>query len=518
MQHDRRPSPPWLRRLLSYIVFTPLFSIAYTQSPLYTSNQNQYFLHGLARAGLGYLREDWLANTLDPTPLFSLLVFLSYRYLRLEALFYIYYAILMGVYLVSLLEISAAGFTTESHDHGNPSTRYIVLVALLIVIHSAGLRFGLSRLVGVNWTYALEDGVADQRLLGPVFQPSSFGVLLVLSLALFHNRRPYLAVLSAVSAAVFHPTYLLSAGALTLGYLLFTWIESRDPLGTLRLGGLALAAALPVLVYVYAGFGPPYSPLAQQSRQVLVQVRIPHHALPSYWFDLTVVFKLVLVLAGIFMVRRSRLFWVLVPAFGIALALTLIQVFTGSTALALLFPWRISTFLVPVCVAFLLAGASNWFSGLVQGQVSHLRLRATSLAFITLAVVVGGIRFTVDLERKANLAERGLEQYVFAHKTSRQIYLIPTKMQDFRLASGSPIFVDFKSIPYRDRDVLEWHRRLRLADRFYRTLDCATLHELISSYRLTHLVLAEENGDPDCGLDQPIYQDQFYRLYALASP
>lgn len=30
-----------------------VFALAYAQSPLYTSNQNQYFLHGLAQAGYG---------------------------------------------------------------------------------------------------------------------------------------------------------------------------------------------------------------------------------------------------------------------------------------------------------------------------------------------------------------------------------------------------------------------------------------------------------------------------------
>src|SRR5690242_17866429 len=46
--------------VLAWVV---LFAVAHTQCPLYYSNQNQYFLHGLAAGGLGYLNEDWLANT-----------------------------------------------------------------------------------------------------------------------------------------------------------------------------------------------------------------------------------------------------------------------------------------------------------------------------------------------------------------------------------------------------------------------------------------------------------------------
>ena len=63
-----------LSSLLTFISWAFVFAVIYAQSPLYTSNQNQYFIHGLASAGYGYLQQDWLANTLDPTPVFSFLV------------------------------------------------------------------------------------------------------------------------------------------------------------------------------------------------------------------------------------------------------------------------------------------------------------------------------------------------------------------------------------------------------------------------------------------------------------
>src|SRR5262249_55406051 len=77
------------------------FSAAYCQAPLYYSNQNQYFLYGLARAGEGYLRDDWLAQTGDPTPLFSGLVSFTARFLQ-PWVFHIYHALLQGVYLAAL--------------------------------------------------------------------------------------------------------------------------------------------------------------------------------------------------------------------------------------------------------------------------------------------------------------------------------------------------------------------------------------------------------------------------------
>src|SRR5512139_1108948 len=93
------------QRVLSVIIWSALFAIAYTQSPLYTSNQNQYFLHGLAQAGFGNLKQDWLANTLDPTPVFSILISLTYRLTQQPFLYYLYYTALLVVYLFCLVGI-----------------------------------------------------------------------------------------------------------------------------------------------------------------------------------------------------------------------------------------------------------------------------------------------------------------------------------------------------------------------------------------------------------------------------
>src|SRR3972149_217228 len=58
-----RPARP----LSAFLLWTIVFALAYAQSPLYTSNQNQYFLHGLARAGVGYLNQDWSSRSLPPS-------------------------------------------------------------------------------------------------------------------------------------------------------------------------------------------------------------------------------------------------------------------------------------------------------------------------------------------------------------------------------------------------------------------------------------------------------------------
>src|SRR6185437_10945384 len=114
------------RRVIAFVFWTLLFGIAYTQPRLYYSNQNQYFLHGLAWGGLGNLHDDWLANTADPVPNFSALIAFTYRYLH-ESFFYIYFILLLGIYLHALVGI----FEHLSGGRAAPRTR-LAFLALVI--------------------------------------------------------------------------------------------------------------------------------------------------------------------------------------------------------------------------------------------------------------------------------------------------------------------------------------------------------------------------------------------------
>jgi hypothetical protein len=72
MQHNLKST---LTKGFFFFLLTIIFALIYTQAPLYSSNQNLYFLYGLAKAGQNHLSADWLANTTDPVPFFSFLVY-----------------------------------------------------------------------------------------------------------------------------------------------------------------------------------------------------------------------------------------------------------------------------------------------------------------------------------------------------------------------------------------------------------------------------------------------------------
>lgn len=482
-----------------------LFSLAYSQAPLYTSNQNQYFLHGAAAAGIGTLRQDWLANTADPTPLFSLLVRLSY--LLPPPVFHLEYLALLALYAWAMLGVASSLADLQGR-------RRALFLAGLVLTHSAALRFLLGRLPGSHWAYLLEGGVAGQRLLGEVLQPSAFGVLLVLSVLFYLRGRPFAAALSAALAASVHPTYLLTAGLLTLTYLAHL-ARAGQPRRALAVGAAALAAVLPILAYVTLTFRPSSPEAAADAARVLVEVRIPHHAVPAAWFDATVVVKVGLVLAALWLARRTPLAPVLaVPALGAAL-LTLAQVLTGSHRLALLFPWRVSALLVPLATAVLLARAVE---ALPPGGAARLARLALPLA--ALLALAGLADFVLGYRRQAADPARPMMAHVAATRAPGQVYLIPPRMQDFRLATGAPAVVDFKSIPYRDVEVLAWYGRLQVAQWFYRDraeeVDCDLLPRAAAEFGATHVVLPAHLRGLACpALGPPLYDDGAYSLHPL---
>src|SRR5437763_16874913 len=55
--------------------------------------------------------------------------------------------------------------------------------------------------------------------------------------------------------------------------------------------------------------------------------------------------------------------------------------------------------------------------------------------------------------------------------------VIPYDFQRFRLHTEAPLFVDFKSVPYKDVEVLAWRDRLRVAHAVQEKIRSARLSE-----------------------------------------
>jgi hypothetical protein len=524
------------------LVWGAVCATAHTQAPLYYSNQHQYFLHGLAAGGRGLLADDWLANTQDPTPVFSAAVAVTYRPVG-EWPFHVAHFVLLGVYFISLVKLCEAvpGLALT----GLPRFTFLTL---LVAVHSAAARVLSVRLTGKDYPWFLQCGIANQYLLGPGLQPSVIGVLLVTALAVAVRGRPVAAVLIAAAAATVHATYLLPAALLTVAIMTALTVDGRWRTAGLT-GVVALVAVLPVVAYSVTAFAPTDAATFGEAQRLLARVRIPHHARVERWMDNIAWAQLVWIGLGIALVWRTPLFPLLAIPAALGAALSVVQVVTDSDTLALLFPWRISVVLVPVATAVILARlvgvGAGWLNRLSGGTRWVL---GGVVAALLVAVTAGGVAvMALRLGYAVSDDELPVLEFIRTHKQPGDVYLIPVTVPKvvpgqrgtasttfipppratpgttlipvdllrFRLHTGAPLYVDFKSVPYKDADVLEWKRRLDRMQSWYAVKDWdRATRDAVTGEGITHVLATADRDLRGDGLER-VYGDEFYRVYRL---
>ncbi|MEI6771344.1 MAG: DUF6798 domain-containing protein [Planctomycetota bacterium] len=517
-----------------------LFCMAYSQAPLYYSNQNQYFLHGFTKAKLGYLEKDWLGNTTDPTPLFSGLVCLSITWLN-ENIFYLYFAMLQGVFL------SCAWIIYHRKNNNKPFEigHYALFSAIFILINSAALRWLSYRLFDQDYPWFLQAGVAGQYILGAMFQPSNFGVFLLLGLSLFMVEKHISATVFTCLAGILHTTYLLGGAFIILGFQLYLVLDGKIKKAIL-IGILALLLVTPSVFYAAGNFQPSSSEGFKEAQEFLVKFRLPHHCLPQLWLDWVACLQILWIMLSLFLLRKQKALTVILVPFLLGALLTILQVVTQSNTLALLFPWRISSVLVPLATMIILSellAYCNPFISRLKPFVPSVVL-SIILALLGIAIPVFKAGFVI----KEN--ENGILAHIKTNKTIDDLYLLPVNvpnlasttrgslssdfkpigkkttdtrivpidMQRFRLYAQAPLYIDFKAIPYKDADVLDWHRRLLLAQNWQkRLLDNKSpelLLEELRAQKINHIV-TNANVDLDQTELELKFTDDHFKLWKI---
>lgn len=504
---EARHHPAWI----TYFSVALVFGVAYGQYPLYYFTQNQYFFHGLVRAGFGLLRNDWLAGTPDPWPAFSALVQLTYRYLG-EPAFYTVYVLLLGVYAYSVMGIVSTLFGAKPW-----TTRWLAYLAAMTALHAPML----GRLLGIvnfNPSRVFVEGVASQMILMDMLQPQAFGAFLLLSIHLFLRGKPFQAILASGASAAFHPVLLLSVGVLTLSYMVVMFRRGEGVARPLALGSVALALLLPVLTYSYILFGPT-APEAMRAAQEVLYDRLSFHTMPAVWLGTTAYLKVAMIVAALYVVRRTELFTVMLISFAVAAGLTLVQIATGSVNLALIFPWRLSVYLVPLSSLIVLAAVLFGLLGAFERRFPRREsvLVALAVAVLVMTMADGAVETARRFARREQRSTTGIMRFIKTSRAPGDTYLIPMDWREFRLYTGAPAFIEHRFIPYDDAAVVEWHKRIGLLTDFYSAKGdgrCSKLRALSAEYRITHVVLG--NGElGGCGEWKRMYADTYYALYAV---
>jgi len=499
-------------KILSFLFYSVVFGFTFRQPPLYVSNQHTKFLHGLAKAGYGHLNNDWLAKTIDPLPFFSFIVYVTCRFMH-EYFFYLYFILILGVFAYSLINI-----ILEQFDLDKTILNKLIIFVIIISLHSTFFdsiiyRFFKIRLL--EWIFT--KGVAGQYLIA-TFQPCIFGVFLLLSILYFLRNRPFIAVFFIAVASNIHSVYLFMSAVLTLTYMIIIIIENKDYKKAFFIGLVSFILVLPVIIYNYFFLKPTDSEIMKESIDILVNVRIPQHSIPKLWIDFTTFIKIGIILIAIFIVRKKRLFLILLIPFVTAVLFTIYQMFFQNDFIAFIAPWRISVWLVPLStsivagyIIFLLNNKTNIFS------YKHLIYFMTIMAisFYVLYGLYGTIKQMPKYIEKDILP---VEKYVKNNKKENNVYLVPVKMMDFRLNTGAPVLVTYKSHPYKDVELMEWYERVKKAEEFYgdsRADKNQLIMDFKNNYRITHIVWEKGHGIIENTNLIEVYSDGNYIIYKI---
>ncbi|WP_437969874.1 DUF6798 domain-containing protein [Sorangium sp. So ce260] len=441
-------------------------------------NQNTYLVHA-ARSSGAYpqLAADWFAHTADPTPFFTWLAAPLLAIVgpgSLPAL-----NALLGAACLGALVLAAEALLP---DDAPRAPRWVVACAL-----AAAWLAGPRSQIGFA-------GVADQHVIRNFLQPANFGVLLLVGLALLLRGRPRAGAAIAALSAVLHPTYIPSV-LLVVGAALAL---DRDAPWRQRAVPAALTGAVlaPPLLWTATRFAPSDAATFHAAQKILADDRIPHHTSPQLWFGGEAVVCALIVAAALLLVRRSGKLLLGAYAAVCVLGTLAAVVVPGLYTLRLAFPWRISTWLVPLSTAVL-------FTALLGRPMRRPARRVLPCIVGAVWVIAMVIAVRQGLHRMRPRAEPGVALAREAQRlgSAADVIVSPPSWEHLRLNAPAAIFADWKSHPYADREVLEWDRRVGLLSALYAgegPLSCGALSPILASAPAPRWVIVPEGASLPC--------------------
>jgi hypothetical protein len=477
------------------LLSTVLLFVTADLEPLFYSNQNTKFLHGLAQAGYGYLSQDWTANTVDGLPVFSVLV----RWTAEIGPFWLFY---LEQFLAYALYVWAAFLIFRRSSAWAAAAGMLPLLLF-------GAVFAM-----LHYEQSVMGGVAKQLIIKTFLEPATFGGFALLGIAVFLAGRPLLAALLINVAAALHAGYVAPGGFLLLGMAACLPLTPKPERQRLVLAVAVGLALLALDAYLLKLAFPPTSPEAQAAAtDLLANKRIPQHTDPLHWMNGESLFKLVLCLAAAALTPNRHIARILVVGVIGILASALLVIVIEANFVRLVSPWRVSVFLVPIAwvalLAWLFERALPWLRSRGRLRPALAVAAAASLAFAALGIAATTDNFGRD--------DPEYDAMVRAELGPGQVYLTSPEATYFRLRYGAPQYVSEKTHPYLDVEVLEWQRRIEVATALYAgdSFDCEVLAKLRDQEHVTHVLRRKREPTMTCPFAHEIGAKGESRLYRL---
>jgi hypothetical protein len=476
---------------------------------LFHSNQNTYFPQGMLLGGSDFLQHDWFASTRPAHIAFTYLIALLSRLgilvigTNILAIILIFALGLAAWILVREVYRSLSGRLTTSVCFDR-TIIFITCYFLALNMQTGDTSYlFMHTLTSIpNWdplntfftNFWVSDGLAGQRIFSAYFQPSEFGILLLLAVGMLLLHRKWLAVALLVIASTFHFSYTIHSGALVV-FVAAHLIYQQQRSEAIKIVLVFMIGMLPAIIYATSFIGDPQS---ATSAAILVHMRQPHHAIPSHWWDAKDVHDTVIMaIASLIAIWKlpGVLRWIMPLGFAYTCLGVLIGALVSNDMLALLYPWRGSTYLYPLSVFIVSTTFINYAAKLLE-RLSPYTLKAAQVLVALLATNILLLEALALTQRDFSDTPSTGSTLIQAHTQPSDIIMVPVNWQNSRLDASRSIFVDRKSHPYQPTEVIEWWRRIEIAERFVETPDERT--EICRTEGFNYyILLSDEDIDRD---------------------
>lgn len=457
-----------------FVLLSLLFILTIQIFDVYKGNA-AHLIHSIKFFDDNKLQNDWIANQDHHLPLFVYFNFLLIKIFSSKVI-YIVHALLLGTCSLFLFLISKNLFPKLEIK-----SLYIIWFAFFTIFFHENSFFS---------------GVAGQSVIDEGYQPASYGVFFFVGIYFYLKDKDFLSILFICLAASFHPTYVLHSGFLVLG-ILASYLMFKKYSNFLKIIFVYSCLILPITIYVILNFMMIDKEITEIGKKIMFE-RISHHANIHQWLSYKDIISLVVYFVSLFLIRNNRRFFILFLVFGLcSISLSIVQYFLDNKSLALAFPWRSSVFIVPISLVIIISFLISKINMISK------KLNITAYTLIILTTIFFSIKshylknLNLDFSEKLKLTDS-----IKMQSNSIERILIPTNLNYVRMYSGLPIFVDWKHHAFKYDQIINWKKRLDLADNFYASGTVEDQIEILKKIQkienISHIIIKKNKLFVDC--------------------
>lgn len=468
------------------ILLSILFACSFRQLPLFSSNQFSYLLKPISKI-IGFpLSKDWLANTTDHIILFSHVT--EFLYSLSPNLLYFVHGFFTLILILSLCLISKQ-LGSNQFNKLSLSIFFILFLILEVMFE------------------ILNMGNGGHYILGRFYQPSIFGILIIVSILFFINKKYIISIFCLILSAYFNPTYIFHCAILVFSYQLILF-KDKSLKYSLFIGILAFVLIMPLIYFLYKEFLAVPPDILKKSQEILAYKRIALAALPTEFVHqpkLWICLGLVFLTSIVYRNNTNILILLMVPII-ISFIFVVIGYITNNLTIILTFPQRSLAWLAPLALSLLIGRVSVLIDYEKLFNISKNIIIITCI-FLLIFLAQRGIGSTIKAHY--SLKENRLHSFLGKLDYKGGSLLIPIDYSDIRMNAGVPVFVDFEALAYKADDLIEWDNRIQLASNFYsspsKMQKMSILKKIMNKEKISYVLFDARNRKLDC---DPIYKDE----------